>query len=140
MPSQTGFELEYLEERKRLLQQLLNCQADAVVALLRSELAELGELNARQLIICERLRDIQRALAGTGGVVRNLTAGAGEGLVTVQRSSDLKTEVVRLENEVGHRNRVFGALLVRARRTMDIFGRALASSWPTYASEDIARV
>jgi hypothetical protein len=138
MQLQTCSQLEYFEERKRLLRELLDSQYAAEAALLHSSFCELGRVNSEQLRICERLSGLALPRTEKGGTPSHGSAVSTEAQGV--RGRDLKTEIMRLENEVRYRNRVFSAVLARVRRTMNIFARALASLGPTYLAKDIARV
>jgi hypothetical protein len=138
MQLQTCSELEYFEEAKRLLQELLDSQSAAETALLHSSLGELARINWEQLRICERLSSLALHAGGYDGAPRHLNAASTEGQAGPGR--DLKAEIMRLEKEVRYRNLVFSGVLSRLRRTMDAFGRTLANLGPTYLAKDIACV
>ena len=56
-----------------------------------------------------------------------------------QRWETLDRELIQVEMRVGQLNRVYGALLRRAQRTLQIFMRVLASSANTYTPPKGAR-
>ncbi len=138
MQLQTCSELEYFEERKRLLEELLDSQYAAEAALLHACFGELGRVNGEQLRICARLRGLALHGTGYGEAPSHLDAAPTEGQAA--RGRDLKAAIMRLEKEVRYRNQVFSAVLARVRRTMNVFGRAMASLGPTYMAKDIGRV
>lgn len=140
MQLQTYSGWEHFVERKRLLQELVECQAAAESALVRSSLCELGRINAQQLEICSGLCRLARPRSRDGRTSSDFDAATRGAPAAGRLERDLKAEIVRLEKEVRYRNQVFSALLARVRRTMDIFRRALTSLEPTYGAKDIAGV
>jgi hypothetical protein len=135
MQSHSQFELGRLTERTRLLQELLDSQEKAEASLLGSGVAELTRINSQQIEICGKLRENKVALSRSDETSprENVRPGKMEPLGCVQPWNSLRADVVRLEQRVEYRNKVFGALLRRAQRTVNIFGRAIASSALTYA-------
>lgn len=104
-----------LVQRLRLLHDLAASLETARAAVLRSDLTELKLQTARQRELCAALRQSQ-AVPGVG-----------------ERWSRLLQESARMETRVAQLNREYGALLTRARRTVDIFCRVvLANSEVTY--------
>lgn len=105
-----------LEQRLRLLRQLASSLECARAAVLGSDLVELTLQTARQRELCAALRQVE-----------------GEASVAPrERWNRLRQESAQMEKRVSHLNREYGALLARARRTVDIFCRVLANSEITY--------
>jgi hypothetical protein len=59
--------------------------------------------------------------------------GDAVSLLVRERWTAFAQELARVESRVSHLNQVYGALLRRAQRTVQIFNRALTSSAVTYA-------
>jgi hypothetical protein len=104
-----------LEPRLRLLHELAASLEGARAAVLRSDLAGLNSQTLRQREICEALRQFKVTPSGAG-----------------DRQDRLRREAADMEARVLQLNREYAALLARARRTVDIFCRLLASSNLTY--------
>lgn len=132
-------EIERLEQRLAWWRELTDLLAQAQAAVLHSDLARLETLTMRQREVCRQLLmtspNVRHPEAATYAISvishgsTNLQPQAVE-----QRWSILTAEVARVEKQVGDLNRVYGALLRRARRTADIYCRVLASSAITYTA------
>ena len=129
------FRPEGLELRLGLLRELADSLKEAQAAVLRSDLGRLPMLTARQSEICGKYHQIATAPQQVpaqpkpaGEEDSNHAESADGG----QRWRALTAEVARMEREALELNRAYAALLRRARRTVDIFCRALASSSLTY--------
>lgn len=91
----------------------------ARIAVLQSDLARLRRETGCQQEICTRLRQIPLLPWPT--------------LPAAERALRLKEDIRQVEIQVTHLNLAYGALLRRARRTVDIFCRVLASTALTYS-------
>lgn len=107
---------QHLERRLGWLRELAGSLEGARAAVLANNLAELKLQTARQRDLCAALGQFE---LGT-------PIGVGE------RWNRLLQESAKTEIQVRQLNREYGALLARARRTVDIFCRLLANSEPTY--------
>ena len=103
-----------LEQRVRCLRELAASLESARSAVLRSDLAELTRHTVRQRELCANLERI------------------GIPHAAAERWRDLLQESNQMELRVASLNREFGALLARARRTVDIFCRILGNAGATY--------
>lgn len=109
-----------LEHRLELMKRLANSLEQAAGALLQPDLARLHVLSSEQQQIC-------RELLG-----ENSQPSRDE---WSQCRHELLREIRQAEAAVHKLNKVYGALLRRSRRTLDIFARAVLSSQPTYAPD-----
>ena len=116
MKQELSPEYHALEQRLGLLRELAGSLESAQAAVLRSDLAEMNLQTARQHELCAALRP----------------AVGGGSSVPGERWSRLLRESANMEMRVARLNREYGALLRRARRTVDIFCRVLANSETTY--------
>jgi len=127
--------LPTLERRLRLMRELIGSVKRAQTAVVRSELAALEAEIVKQQQLCVALREGE---GGEGDEVslsgpqfpqkcdENLSSSAGE------RWRTLSSELADAEAEASVVNRAYGALLRRARRTVEIFARVVACSAATY--------
>jgi hypothetical protein len=117
-PEQAG------NNRLARLQELAHSLERAYAAVLDSDLAEIRRQTALQQELCSSLR--QRPV--NPPEMRALSRGrsaAGNGDALAEHLAEVERKVVQL-------NRKYAALLRRARRTVDIFCRVLATSALTY--------
>jgi hypothetical protein len=135
---------ELLGRRLALMRQLASSLEQVQNAVVRSDLRGIEGHTARQREICEALRHLENEAlesspreAGFGeSGKRNIWTQLSEDAVSLQVRQDRKTltqDLAQVEMRVIQLNQVYGALLRRARRTLQIFGRVLASSANTYA-------
>jgi len=131
--------IENLELRLEVLRELADSLKQAQAAVLRSDLSGLQAATALQSDICGRYRQVvcsaRHLVAGPElcGVDFGRDASASPALRNeTERWNALSAEIARMEQRALELNRAYSALLRRARRTVDIFCRALASSSPTY--------
>jgi hypothetical protein len=132
---------ELLERRVGLMRELVHCLERAQAAVLSSDPPQLSAQTTRQQELC---RELQRLAAGlTPSQVSAPTPVASSdpgshGPDTADlipgrvRREALLVELAEVEAQVAYLNRTYGALLRRARRTVDIFCRVLANSGVTY--------
>jgi hypothetical protein len=140
---------EEMEQRLSLMSQLADALEQAQAAVLARDLNELGLQTGRQQELCAALcrlanRDSHETAKRHAGVGRVAAGRSGrwivlpDGVISHQMRSrweDLGRKLASLETQVEHLNRVHAGLLRRARRTLDIFSRALVSTALTYAAE-----
>ena len=118
-----------LECRLTLMRELAASLEQAQRAVLQSDAKELQSQTARQRILLGELAETA-AVRPPGQ-----PAGKPHSAVapwTAGRRTGLEKEWAELEMRVAHLNLSYAALLRRARRTVDIFCRLLASSSITY--------
>jgi hypothetical protein len=138
----TSFEL--LARRLALMRDLAGSLEQVQGAVVRSDLPGLDGHTVRQGEICEALRQLEAeawrhsACTATGGESRSRRVGMqlpedDVSQLVRQRWKTLANELTQVEIRVSQLNQVYGALLRRARRTVQIFNRVLASSAITYA-------
>jgi hypothetical protein len=126
-----------LEQRIGLMRELGHSLEQARAAILNSDLAELGAQTMRQSELCERWRLLVSKLSvdlsppPTCAVPKS--HGAADPSNHSERRRALLVELAEVEARVNNLNLAYGALLRRARRTVDIFCRVLANSGVTYA-------
>jgi len=130
---------ELLERRVGLMRELAASLERAQAAILHSDAGQLAAQTMRQQELCEELRRLVPELASgpvfsVANVARSVvrTHLAGTLHPARQRQRALLTELLKIETQVADLNRSYGALLRRARRTVDIFCRVLANSGVTY--------
>jgi hypothetical protein len=104
-----------IEHRLRLLRELAGSLECARGAVLRSDLGQLKVETARQRELCAALGQLTGTSFSPGERLHQLR----------QHCRDMEMQVVGL-------NREYGALLARARRTVDIFCRLLSTGGTTY--------
>jgi len=137
----TSFEL--LVRRLALMRELAGSLEQAQNAVVRSDLPGMDGRTAQQREICEALRQLETEASrhprctAIADKSRNQKAemqfpGDAVSPLVRQRWETLAQELTQVEIRVGELNRVYGALLRRARRTVQIFNRVLASSAITY--------
>jgi len=112
---------ELLEQRLTLWRFLVVSLEHARKAVLQSDLENLRCQTARQQEICEGLRGLEQ-----------LKPPSGHPIAPGERRKILEEELQQVEVQVAHLNLAYGALLRRARRTVGIFCRVLASTGLTY--------
>jgi hypothetical protein len=133
-----------LQRRLALMRQLAVSLEQVQSAVVRSDRGAIDGYSAEQRGICEALHQIEiEALGRTlhsplngGSGERKSRVRLPEGAVSPQlqqRWEVLAEELSEVEARVGQLNRVYGALLRRAQRTLQIFMRVLANSANTYA-------
>ena len=113
----------WLDQKVELLRQLANSLQAAQDAVVRDDLAELRGQTSRQQLLCGQIRQ----LAG-----EPMVKFGPENWETEKRRRELQDKLARTELEVARLNRVYGALLRRASRTVNIFCRVLAACGATY--------
>ena len=113
----------WLDQRVALLQHLASSLQAAQEAVVRDDLAELRGQTSRQQVLCEQIRRL------TGAPLVELCTTNRE---TEKRRRELQEKLAQTELEIARLNRVYGALLRRASRTVNIFCRVLAASNATY--------
>lgn len=132
--------LQLLERRLALMQDLANSLEQVQTAVVRSDLGGINGHTARQGELCEALRQLESEAVQIrnpiGGVLpkQNIWAQLPEDVSPQvrERWQTLAQELTQVELRVVQLNRVYGALLRRAQRTLSIFMRVLASSANTY--------
>jgi len=128
-----------LERRISLMRELARSLECAQAAVLSSDPAELGAQTTRQRELCEQWRRGVSEFPRNGSISprRRLAMANSHEAVDLGPTGEahrvLIAELSEVEGRVAHLNRAYGALLRRARRTVDIFCRVLASSGPTYS-------
>jgi hypothetical protein len=141
---------ELLERRLALMRGLANSLKQVQAAVVHSDLGGIEGHTLRQRELCDALRQLEaEALAGSpqnpmGGERRKQKSWAGSAQDAVsppvrQRWEALDQELIEVEMKVSQLNRVYGALLRRAQRTLQIFMRLRASSANTYTPPKGAR-
>jgi hypothetical protein len=132
---------EWLERRVGLMRELAGSLQRAHNAILHSDAAQLSAQTVRQQQLCEELRRLAAELtpgqtSSTAMAVRSIAQTHLPNTAALyparERQRALLTELLEIETRVGDLNRAYGALLRRARRTVDIFCRVLANSGATY--------
>jgi hypothetical protein len=123
---------ELIQQRRiELLRELASSLRLAQGAVLKSEPGQMNAQTRRQHELCDELRRLMN-----GGVVaRHMSMESG--LPSSSASARVRREMVQVElaeaaKQVDGLNRVYGALLRRARRTAEIFCRILVNSGVTY--------
>jgi flagellar biosynthesis/type III secretory pathway chaperone len=130
---------ELLERRLAMMRELAHSLEQAQTAVVRSDLGGINGHTARQRELCEALRQLETEAArcpprNPSG--KSIWVQLPENAVSSQvreRWQTLTQELTQVEMQVDQLNRVYGALLRRAQRTLQIFLRVLASSANTYA-------
>lgn len=113
-----------LGKRLSLLRELAVTLAEAQTAVLRSDLGEIKRCTQEQQHICAALRQIENRSALSDDGQRAESELSGEELIA---------QVQQAAARARHLNRIYLALLRRARRTVDVFCHVLAASAITYA-------
>jgi hypothetical protein len=110
-----------------LMRSLASSLQHAQTAIVRSDLQQLQRQTAEQDRLCQQLRrlDLPRPEVNQPSVLPGPVAADEPG-------DDLARELVRVELQVMELNREYGALLRRARRTVEAFCRVIAASEITY--------
>jgi hypothetical protein len=135
--------LKLQEGRLGLMRELADSLEQVQTAVVRSNLAEITGHTARQRELCEAMRQLKseglRFLPGAATAGESPTQKfrsrlpEGAAAPSLQRRwNAVAEELSEIEIRVGQLNRVYGALLRRARRTVDILCRVVASSAITY--------
>lgn len=112
-----------LENKVELLRQLAGSLEAAQAAVVHHDLAELRRETARQERICGQFRQLEAARLAKAEAVWGDAQG---------RREELQGNLARVKLEVTRLNRIYGALLRRASRTVNIFCRALVAARVTY--------
>jgi hypothetical protein len=132
-----------MECRLALMRDLASSLEQAQSALVRSDLPGIDSITTRQQDLCEALRQLEsegwrhaRSIAtSAGSPLEKAGMALPDDAVSPSLGRPWKTlseEVTRVEIRVFRLNQVYGALLRRARRTVQIYACALASSANTY--------
>jgi hypothetical protein len=133
-----------LERRLDLMRELAGSLEQVQTAVVRSDLGGIEGQTSRQRKLCEALRQLENE------ALRHLPGGAipresrqqkiwpqlprdSASPVLQKRWKALRLELNEVEMRVAQMNQVYGALLRRARLTLQIFMRVLANSANTYA-------
>jgi flagellar FlgN protein len=141
MDEQFNPSFERLQRRLVLMQELANSLQQVQSAVVGLDLSAINDHTLHQRELCDALRQIESEAPGmqssSGGTLRkrNHWAQLPQGAVAAEvreRWQTLSEELIQLELRVSQLNRVYGALLRRAQRTLQIFMRVLASSANTY--------
>jgi len=128
-----------LKRRINLMRELARSLECAQAAVLSSDPAQLGAQTKQQQELCEQWRRGLCEFPGNGSLSPRRTHPMANSHEAVdlgpagEAHRALIAELSEVEARVAHLNRAYGALLRRARRTVDIFCRVLASSGPTYS-------
>lgn len=132
---------ESLQRRLVLMQELANSLQQVQSAVVGSDLSAINGHTMRQRELCDALRQRESEMPGmqssSRGPLRqrNHWAQLPQDAVASdvrERWQTLSEELIQVELRVSQLNRVYGALLRRAQRTLQIFMRVLASSANTY--------
>jgi hypothetical protein len=132
---------ELLQRRLALMRELAISLEQVQTAVVHSNLRGIDGHTVRQRELCESLRQLESEALEFRNPVEgryqplNLGAQLPEDAVSSEireRWETLSRELTQVEMRVGQLNRVYGALLRRAQRTLEIFMRVLASSANTY--------
>jgi hypothetical protein len=107
---------DILEQRLALLSSLAASLEQARQSILQPNLENLKRETARQQEVCARLQTLPAAIR------------PWPSLPAAERTVRLKQEIQQAEIQIAHLNVAYNALLKRARRTVDIFCRVLASA------------
>jgi len=143
MAQEPSLSFQLLERRLALMRDLASSLEQAEAAVVRSDVASVDRHRVWQQQLCAALGALDaearrfRLCAVTENVPavqKNWMPSPGSGVPPHirQRWNALALELTKAEAQVRHLNRVYGALLRRARRTVEIFCRVLASSAVTY--------
>ena len=134
---------ELLERRLSLMRELAISLEQVQTAVVRSDLNGIDGHTMRQREICDALCQLESEALGFRNPIedkarkRNIWAQLPVDAVSSSqvpaRWQTLAQELSQVEMHVAQLNRVYGALLRRAQRTLQIFLRVLASSANTYA-------
>jgi hypothetical protein len=140
---------ELLEWRLGLMRELANSLERARAAVLNSDPGQISAQTILQQELCAELRRLASALTPervpSPAQCPHSMAGShaldtAEGARLRARRRALLVELAEVEQRVFHLNRAYGALLRRARRTLDIFCRVLGSSGVTYVPPEAQSV
>jgi hypothetical protein len=130
---------ELLEQRIGLMRELAESLERGQAAVLSSDWPKINAQTERQQELCQQLRQLVSDLGAddvpAGASVPGAPFQPGEtvNLPPVRaRRKALLAQLAEVKAQVADSNRAYGALLRRARRTVDIFCRVLANSGVTY--------
>jgi hypothetical protein len=132
---------ELLEWRLALMRELANSLERAQATVLNSDPGQISAQTMRQRELCEELRRLASALTpqqvpspaqAEDCIPGSYLSVTAELSAARARRKTLLVELADVERRVAHLNRAYGALLQRARRTVDIFCRVLVNSGVTY--------
>jgi hypothetical protein len=132
---------ELLERRVGLMRELAHCLERAQAAVLNSDSRQMSAQTTRQRELCEQLRrqaselmpeQVPSPVSAASSIAGSPVPGSADLRPARLRRRALLGELAEVEAQVAHLNRAYGALLRRARRTVDIFCRVLANSGVTY--------
>ena len=115
----TGEKCAQAQRRLTLLRELTESLARAQAAVVKSDLRDLRRQTERQAELCRQLSSLPTPLTN--------------GSSAAMRWGELVGQIRQAELALADLNRVYGALLRRARRTVDVFCRLLTDSAITYA-------
>jgi len=125
MPAQPSSAYEFFPLGVALMGELADSLERAQAAVLQSDVAEMTRQSERQRKLCA---DLSRLQAESSQLPQGAATADQHGVL----GRDLGEEWTQARLRVARLNRAYGALLRRARRTVDIFCRVLASSAITY--------
>jgi flagellar FlgN protein len=138
--------LHLLERRLALMRQLAGSLEQVQTVVVRSDLRGIDAHTIRQQELCEALAQLEAEAVGQSlqtltpnqpnhrkDKMGMLSEDGGVSSEVRQRCMSLAQELTQMELQVSQLNRVYGALLRRAQRTLEVFMRVLASSASTYS-------
>ncbi len=114
-------QIEHVREHIRLLRELEGSLVDATEGLARADLASVARETHRQREIIQAVNSIHHQPTTTPPTVLPGEANLEQKVLTGQALQDFHS----IRAGVMARNRIYGALLHRSRRTVDIFARLL---------------
>ena len=137
MDQELYLSFERVERRLALMRELAGMLEQTQAALLASDLERIEAHTVRQRELCDALRLLEApgTSPGKDAPRKRTRVHLPEGSLSPElreRWSTLSQELAQVQSRVGHLNRVHAALLRRARRSLAIVSRLLASSAATY--------
>ena len=128
-------EKQSIQHRIQVLSELAGSLEQAQRALLQSNLEELRGHTTRQHELCHLLGEISGEASRQAICLGLVNDGSGGQMAASARErwNALGEQLQAIERRVAQLNYSYGALLRRARRTVDIFCRVLTNSGVTYA-------
>jgi hypothetical protein len=127
---------ELVERRLVLMRELAGSLERAYAALAQADFGEMDRQTARQERLCKQLGRVtapgQRHSVAIGPLAAGPTRSPEGADPASAHWSRLRRELRDFETRVAQLNYAYGALLRRARRTVDIFCRVLMHSGITY--------
>jgi hypothetical protein len=125
---------ESLQKRIELMHELSRSLEHAQAAVLNSDVVELGAQTLRQREICAGWQALISSVAISSKKLAPLKSpDTSKPASTTERRRTLLAELAEVEARVKNLNLEYGALLRRAKRTVDIFCRVLSNAGATYA-------